>query len=328
MDDRNMGEEHNAGNMQPQLVSVDLTINGLNNLTGGKKEEVSMKWWQHPATVKYITTVLGLVIPFVALGVKLLDNMNNSNMKHEEIKYQQTIQDKETTLKINTQLIGDYIKAGNDDFQLPILFVLRDLNPKDDGITKWSQDRIQEIRLEKEALKKSEELGRLKADIEKTEIKLGAERNKDQDKQDSTEILKYESELESKSAVYGLATAQFEQTYTELKKVEKQRLDPVNAKTVVASFEDISIGSIYSLKTKIPSDTINYVFYSTKPGTFGSFGEQIGTLTTDTPFKVISKHITSFRNYKWLEVEILNSSNLRGWYSWENTRTNTILEQK
>ena len=94
-------------------------------------------------------------------------------------------------------------------------------------------------------------------------------------------------------------------------------------KKVINLWGDINKGNNYSIRGKLGID-VSFNLYETKPSAFGSFGKHIGTVESGEPFIVEDKDIT-FRGFKWLKIKLIESQTV-GWYSWENIRSELVIE--
>lgn len=96
---------------------------------------------------------------------------------------------------------------------------------------------------------------------------------------------------------------------------------------VLFNYDQISDGQIIQLLPRQSGLNITFDLYDKKPNLIGKFGNKKGFINMNERLLVLDSH-TTFSGYKWLKVEKKDSTNLIGWYSWENIKTITILSQE
>lgn len=299
------------GTSEQKKVEPDKTNVNLN-----KTSSVSQitPWWESKLTVALATGLIAIIIPATTIALNYFENENKKARLSQEYELEKARLEEKFLLETTESVIGKLIQPKlSDEAKLALYTFLKDISKKGSGTAKFannmlgkaSQKYYEELNNEAVALKE-------KQDVD-AKYSLGDENDANQAK--VVNIAKQETlQLEDRVKSIQELLVTYDLVVDESKLKEKK---------VINLWRDINEGRNYSIRGKLGIN-VSFDLYETKPSAFGNFGKLIGTVESGEPFIVENKYIT-FRGYKWLRIKIIESQTI-GWYSWENIRSELVIE--
>lgn len=273
-------------------------------------------WWESKLTVTIVAGLFATIIPVTTFVLSYFEN----EAKEVSLKLEnelETARLKENfLLEMTESVIGKLTQ--NDlsyEAKMALYTFLVDISEEDSGTAKFAKD-TRESTMQKMYKKLAEESAVLE---EKQSIlasfSVGDIENDSQSNQASIAKQETKQAEENVKSIQDILVT-YEPASNKPKSEEKQ---------IISLWGNIEVDKRYSIQGKLGTN-ISFKLYDSKPSTFGKLGEQIDLIEDGEVFVVEDKDVT-FRGFKWLKVKLVDSDK-SGWYSWENIRSELVLESQ
>jgi hypothetical protein len=286
------------GLLGPQKVEVTVDL----NKTGTSSP--ASPWWESKLTVTIVAGLFAAIIPATTAVLNYFENEAKRVSQIHEYNLEKERLEEKFFLETTESVIGKLAQPNlSDDAKLALYSFLGDISKEDSGTAIFAKRMIDRTLLL--ALKKLEEKSEVLEETQNVSFSYSAG-DAENDEQNNQAII---AEQKTKKAEQKV----------------KPYITEATKKQIIRLWSDIEEGKRYSIQGKLGTN-ISFKLYATKPTTFGSFGDKIGVIEDGELFTVEEKDVT-LRGYKWLQVKLVDGEK-SGWYSWENIRSELVLESQ
>lgn len=296
---------------RPHQVEVNVKL---------KKDDVSSlpvsPWWESKLTVAIVSGFLAATIPVTTAVLNHYENEAKKISGILELKLETERLQKNFILETSESVISKLTQTDlSYEAKLALYTFLYDVSEDDSGTKRFAQNMREQMN--RVLAKKLSEENEVLAEKQDAEAKFSLGDVDDDNQNQKVSIAKQETTEAEKNVKFlqGLLVT-YELVPKESNTVEKP---------IIRQWRDIEKSKSYSMRGKLGTKT-SFDLYDGQPSTFGSFGNKIGVIKDGEVFTVEEKDVT-FRGYKWLKVKLVKSEKI-GWYSWENIRSELVLESE